>query len=527
MKIFTILKSEWIIFLFISLFIFWQFLLSPPFSLADDGYSLTLGKKLISDFSFSNWKNTLFEFDIGRFRPVYLMYFSVVYFFFGSDPIGLWLGQTIVLWLTLVFLYKLINFLTKNETLAFILSTVWLIMPNVSENIFRAGTTEPRQFLFILLFIYFYFTDHLKNIQKNIFLLITLFLAIGTKETSIILIPFIFYHYVSNKFKKINKFLLFIFTIVGLPLVLFGAFILMKNFFQTGYAVENFSINLTTLFKAFDNVARTFKHYTFLIFITGFSFSFRVFISSFKNNHSKVIKNSAIELSLFILIIQSLFFIVAWKFHFERYFYLTWSFIIIVIALEFSGWKKMFLKSEKTFKNMSQNQLFVSSCYFILMLMLSYSLFFKKNLLKFIFLPTESISVYKQSFDATQISHSIIEKLLKNKTVEEVYLTNDGYEIMYEVGLYASQFKDRDVLVFSPNIELPEQRYDEGYRYTENPITAYHESTNPKKILIGIQRDKNIFGEIDQAVNISPNTKFNVVDADRSWWIIKEENKND
>ncbi len=524
MKIFTQLKSEWIIFLFISLFIFWQFLLSPPFSLADDGYSLTLGKQLFSDVSISNWKNTLFEFDIGRFRPVYLLYFSIVFLFFGSNPIGLWLGQTVVLWLTLVFLYKLINLFTKNKQLSFVLSTIWLIMPNVSENIFRAGTAEPRQLLFILLFIYFYFSDHLKNIQKTVFLAILLFLAIGTKETSIILIPFIFYHYVSNKYKKLNKFLLFIFTIVGLPLLLFGAFILMKNFFQTGYAVENFSINLMTLFTAFDNVARTFKHYTFLIFFTGFSFSFRVLISYFNNNHLKIIKNSAIELSLFILIIQSLFFIVAWKFHFERYFYLMWSFIIIVIALEFSDWKRMFLKSEKTFKKLTQNQLFVFSCYFILMIMLSYTLFFKKNLLKFIFLPTESLSVYKQSFDATQISHSIIEKLLKNKTVEEVYLTNDGYEIMYEIGLYVSQFKDRDVLVFSPNKELPEQRFEEGYRYVENPISAYHASSNPKKILIGIQRDKNIFGEIDLSLNINPNTKFNVVDQDRSWWIIKEEN---
>lgn len=524
MKIFTQLKSEWIIFLFISLFIFWQFLLSPPFSLADDGYSLTLGKQLFSDISISNWKNTLFEFDIGRFRPVYLLYFSIIFLFFGSNPIGLWLGQTVVLWLTLVFLYKLINLLTKNKQLSFVLSTIWLIMPNVSENIFRAGTAEPRQLLFILLFIYFYFSDHLKNIQKTVSLAILLVLAIGTKETSIILIPFIFYHYVSNKYKKINKFLLFIFTIVGLPLLLFGAFILMKNFFQTGYAVENFSINLMTLFTAFDNVARTFKHYTFLIFFTGFSFSSRVLIAYFNNNHSKIIKNSAIELSLFILIIQSLFFIVAWKFHFERYFYLMWSFIIIVLALEFSDWKRMFLKSEKTFKKLTQNQLFVSSCYFILMLMLSYTLFFKKNLLKFIFLPTESLSVYKQSFDATQISHSIIEKLLKNKTVEEVYLTNDGYEIMYEIGLYASQFKDRNVLVFSPNIELPEQRFEEGYRYVENPISAYYASNNPKKILIGIQRDKNIFGEIDQALNINQNTKFNVVDKDRSWWILKEEN---
>src|SRR5258708_29035213 len=129
----------WTLYLLLTFFIMWKFLLNPTFALVDDAYSLAHGRSLIVEPTVANWSHTLVETSIGRFRPAYLLYFSIVYILFGSDPIGLWFFQSIAIWFTMGVLFETLFFLTKKKLSSAIFPFIWIFMPAVIENMLRMG----------------------------------------------------------------------------------------------------------------------------------------------------------------------------------------------------------------------------------------------------------------------------------------------------------------------------------------------------------------------------------------------------
>ena len=185
-----------IIFLFflaVSSIYFWPFLRNPAFNLIDDGMSLQVSKKIISG-DFSNF----IEINSGRVRPLYWIYFSLIYIVSGINPLGFWIGQTIVVSATLFSLWYLLtsNVSIKSWKIHLIVLVLPIIffIPAVSENLYRLGTAEVRQLLFIILFLIWM----KKSVERNIpnwpgFLLFLL--ALLTKETSIFLAPLLIIFY--------------------------------------------------------------------------------------------------------------------------------------------------------------------------------------------------------------------------------------------------------------------------------------------------------------------------------------------
>ncbi len=175
--------------LIITLVIFRPFLLSPGLSLVDDGYSLMHGQNLLSAKSFDQIKTAVVETEIGRFRPAYIAYFAVVIAFIGSDSIGLWVGQSLVFWLILVFIYRLVWKHTHDLTISLISACFWLLAPTVWSNSLRLGTAELRQLLFLLIAIDASVQSYSLRFKDWAVACVATILAIGTKETSVLILP--------------------------------------------------------------------------------------------------------------------------------------------------------------------------------------------------------------------------------------------------------------------------------------------------------------------------------------------------
>ena len=109
-------------FLIISFIYLSPNLISPHFSYIDDGQSLLNSKTALESSDPSVWKSILFESDMGRIRPFYQLYFIVIYLISGVNPLVFWLGQTIIIFLTLwgAWLF-LISFSKIKKGLSFIL----------------------------------------------------------------------------------------------------------------------------------------------------------------------------------------------------------------------------------------------------------------------------------------------------------------------------------------------------------------------------------------------------------------------
>lgn len=515
--------TVWLVFLTISLLLFWPWLLSPAFSMVDDGYVLMKGRDLVTKLSVSEWSQILVETNVGRFRPIYLLFYSFMYLLFQTHPIGLWFGQLITLWISLGILFELLWFITGKKVLAATMSLVWLVMPTIAENVFRLGPTEPRQVLSSLLAILFLLQFEQKKVGWKLGLsLFFAFLALGTKETSIFLIPFYGLFLFKPLIKKIHPLFLFGGMALVAGVTIIGGYLAVLQWSPSGYAVVNFGVTIDTLKERIYQSRINYAHYYLLLWVGLICISARALLAIWGKKFTAFINQNFLSAAFLLLIFESIFFTVAWAFQFERYFYPTWTFMIIFLGMESMAWWQLVEKGEHQKLSAAKSTLLVM-CAIVLMAAGVVKIFSPRSL-NYSRLMLSYVDTYQRSYDAVQIEHQVIAHLLENKTATVLYTTNDDYEVIYEMGLYVSQLRARDVTVISTNKILPE--LETGFQYHPDPLTAYYLDPRQNKVLVGRIRDVGSDGVPPEAVRLNPTLKYDVMKTDLFWWMVDPESSS-
>jgi hypothetical protein len=318
--------------------------------LVDDGgdvvFARTLFEKLIS-FNIIGFVSQLLEAG-GRFRPVYWIYHMLVWVVGRNSYQFHHFAHMVVIGITVYFIYLIIKELTNSKLTSFFASLTYLLIPLNSENIFRLGPQEPLLTMFFSILIYLI----IKN-KKNFLPCLILVLAVFTKETSVALLPVLFFYYFYGKRSKIvqNKkqgYYLWI-TVCISSVVLILITFLRRGGYSTNYLfdIQMFIANLSFYFVELS------KNTLFVFPLAIIVYLLRLGTSIIKKQKILNSKRDIFEF-LFLLTFLCLFLIqIPWKYAIDRYllpadlFLIIFSFIEVYIDFELLS-KYKFISSHKS-----------------------------------------------------------------------------------------------------------------------------------------------------------------------------------
>ncbi len=164
-------------------------LASPNFGLFDDGRTIVLSQGINHGVWDMSWDSAA-----GRFRPVYWLYYALVYRLAGMNPLSFFLGNTLILAVTIAILISLARLLSFNRFQAWSAGMVFALSGPVIENYYTLSKAEPLQLLAVglgLLIAMIYARARVRW-QKILLLagcFIAFMLAYLVKETTLVLIP--------------------------------------------------------------------------------------------------------------------------------------------------------------------------------------------------------------------------------------------------------------------------------------------------------------------------------------------------
>lgn len=318
-----ILLFTWLGIMIPNLKIYWM--------LVDDGFdvvfSRTLFERLFS-FNITNIISKLLE-DGGRFRPVYWIYQITEWLIGGNNYQIHHFVHMMVIGLTLLFIYLILKELTKSKLISFFGAMTYLLIPTNSENIYRLGPQEPLLVLFLSAFFYLLIKG------KKIFLpCLILFLSVFIKETSVALVPILFFYFFygrNNKLIKNKKQGFYIWITICVSAV---AMILISFLRRSGYST-NYYFNIPIFIENFLFYLRVLSRNTL------FTFPILLMIYLFRNITLLVKKKRIIatkmDLFEFIFILGFSCFLLLqlpWKYALDRYLMPVAFFLIIFLFLE-------------------------------------------------------------------------------------------------------------------------------------------------------------------------------------------------
>ena len=165
-------------------------LISPQFGFFDDARMLAQSKTLLQgDFSMSHDK------EAGRFRPVYWLYYTVIYFFAGYRPFWFFIGHLLIFFILLYELRLILKDMGFSDLQILITSLIFILTMPIIENFYTLSKGEPLQLLFILAAVIVSYQGNsparfdYKRILLSAFAIL---MAILVKETAIVMLPIFF-----------------------------------------------------------------------------------------------------------------------------------------------------------------------------------------------------------------------------------------------------------------------------------------------------------------------------------------------
>lgn len=200
MQYFNFLKKNWIILIifFILTFVIYGQSLSGNFVYDDRG--IIENRVTLSDFQKVDQilMHPYWQAENGLYRPTTLLSYGLNFLFFGQNPFSFHLVNLLLYVFICFFIFLLLKKLFKNEILAFISALFFLVLPIHTEVV---ANITGRSELLVLFFSLLALLEFSK--EKINFYLLSLwsFLAIGSKETGIAIVPIIFLllYYRENK----------------------------------------------------------------------------------------------------------------------------------------------------------------------------------------------------------------------------------------------------------------------------------------------------------------------------------------
>jgi hypothetical protein len=120
-------------------------LTSAQFGFLDDGFILSEVRAILNgDLSMR------LDFGAGRFRPLYWLYFTLIYALAGPNPFWFFTGHLVILLILLLEIRALMKHLGGHDWQILLASLVFLFSIPIIENFYTLSKGEPLQLIFIL-----------------------------------------------------------------------------------------------------------------------------------------------------------------------------------------------------------------------------------------------------------------------------------------------------------------------------------------------------------------------------------------
>jgi hypothetical protein len=167
-------------------------LLSPQFGFFDDATTLTTSENILN----GTW-SLADEAYHGRFRPIYWLYYAIIYAFTGQNPLWFFMGNTLLLSLITIGLIHLARALGFSRLQAWFAGIAFILAGSTLENAYTLSKPELQQGLWLILSLLSIglYTQANSNWKKSLSLALsvsTIFLACASKETSLVILPISF-----------------------------------------------------------------------------------------------------------------------------------------------------------------------------------------------------------------------------------------------------------------------------------------------------------------------------------------------
>lgn len=164
-------------------------LLSPQFGVMDDGLIYVEVQKILQgDFSMD------YDIQAGRFRPLYWLYFTLIYLIAGPNPLWFFIGHLLILLILLIEIRALMKYLHAQDWQILLSSLVFLFSIPIIENFYTLSKGDPLSLVFILASLLCF--EKIKGTDQKtarwIFALLAFLnglFAIWAKETAYIMAP--------------------------------------------------------------------------------------------------------------------------------------------------------------------------------------------------------------------------------------------------------------------------------------------------------------------------------------------------
>jgi hypothetical protein len=514
-------KIQWwkFIWLMIPAFLYLSpFLLHPAFNVIDDGASLLVAKKLLSDVSVQNWSNLLIETSQGRLRPLYHIYFLVIYFLSGINPLGFWVAQAFMLGATLWLGAKLLLRITNSWIVSAIVPLFLFALPVTAENFYRLGTAEPRQMLLWIIFMLWLVGVEKTGwtAKKTILGSLILLAALLMKETSVVFIlPVVVVMLWKILLRKCSWSDLAFSSTLGL--VILGYVLLLTAAPQTGVGYSgNFHFHFAEMKQRM--FAARIEHAVifFGLSIVSAATALRFVVAILKKHFlaQQFLWQVILITQILAMLVIGIF---PWQFQLSRYFYPIYLFVLLYGGIEVAAWKQ-WLHYPK--------MIFCCGILLVIFAIFSDHVLFLNRGTNVKSLVTNAGQSAMSSFDTYQVSYGVISYLLtQTPNHAQVFISASDYEVIFELGLYASHLRERDVTVFTTNQQLVTDLGNEySYlHYVKDPVAAFLQSSAPKILLLR-QQDISKFSELEKfsKEEKEPAATFHTIPKEANWVVVQE-----
>ncbi len=164
-------------------------LASPQFGVMDDGLIYTEVQKIREgDLSMG------YDLQAGRFRPLYWLYFTLIYTLAGSNPVWFFVGHLVILMILLIEIRSLMKSMRATDGAILLAQLVFLFSIPIIENFYTLSKGDPLSLVFILASLISF--EKLKSTSRTTARVAYLALAfinglfaIWAKETAYIMAP--------------------------------------------------------------------------------------------------------------------------------------------------------------------------------------------------------------------------------------------------------------------------------------------------------------------------------------------------
>lgn len=470
------------------------FLLHPVFNLIDDGLNLQVGQRFVSTPTREVLEQVLVkdELALGRMRPLYFLFYVVLFAVVGPSATGYWGMQLLLLVTTLSLTFVIINSLTRKKWAALLGTLALLIMPSFAENYFRLGTAETKQVLPMLLLLIWLMRMEKRNSFRwweNAIAAALFTIPLFIKETAIVMFGWLLFqfaiHWLQKEWIKPGAFAL----LATVTMIVIGFFLVLPH--GSGYS-SSYVLSWSNI-KESALVLRIVKAETIWLVLLalglfGLRVGFQLRTASLTARRLfKALHDERWLLSCMVLAVGAIGILLPWKYKLERYFYFIDIMLVISLTSEllrsYDLWKK-----EVYDRIIAQQyaKLFEPATWLIgavVCVLIFSAVIFPTTPWRFDKWPTLTWQNLEIWYTQYQYSGAITSFLLTSIPENATLLVDYAdYEVIYELGIFASRLSTRPVIVVSPN---PQVEHDfHGIYHTSTNLRAFDKSPNSPTYVI-------------------------------------------